>query len=107
MSTQTSACARTSLPRGEKDSGQVWCSSGKRMIETPNPEGGATVADLAYREVYAMTRTKARPRLVTTYQETGSIRFVARCAAWASAQTFHATPAPDPTSDSFASTTSL
>jgi transposase len=36
------------------------------------------MADLAYREVYAMSRIKARLRLVTTYHETGSIRQTAR-----------------------------
>jgi hypothetical protein len=33
---------------------------------------------LAYREVYAMNRIGARLRLVTTYQETGSLRETAR-----------------------------
>jgi len=38
------------------------------------------MADLAYREVYAMDRLQARRRLVSTFQETGSIRGTAR--AW-------------------------
>ena len=36
------------------------------------------MADLAYREVYGMSRIKARLRVVTTYQESGSIRETAR-----------------------------
>lgn len=32
----------------------------------------ATVADLAYREAHAMTRTKVRPRLVAAYHQTDS-----------------------------------
>ena len=36
------------------------------------------MADLAYREVYAMNRVEARHHLVRTYQETGSIRATAR-----------------------------
>jgi len=36
------------------------------------------MADLAYREVYTMNWIEARLRLVTTYQETGSIRETAR-----------------------------
>ncbi len=36
------------------------------------------MADLAYREVYTMTRIEARLRLVTTYHETSSIRETAR-----------------------------
>ena len=36
------------------------------------------MADLAYREVYAMNRVEARYHLILTYQETGSIRETAR-----------------------------
>jgi transposase len=36
------------------------------------------MADLAYREVYAMNPVEARHHLVRTYQETGSIRETAR-----------------------------
>jgi transposase len=36
------------------------------------------MADLAYREVYAMSRVEARQHLVRTYQQTGSIRATAR-----------------------------
>jgi len=36
------------------------------------------MAELAYREVYAMNWIEARLRLVTTYQQTGSIRETAR-----------------------------
>ncbi|MGC8836922.1 MAG: helix-turn-helix domain-containing protein, partial [Anaerolineae bacterium] len=36
------------------------------------------MADLAYREVYAMDRVEARKRLVQTYRETGSISQTAR-----------------------------
>lgn len=36
------------------------------------------MADLAYREVYAVSRIEARLRLVTTYHEMGSIRETAR-----------------------------
>ena len=36
------------------------------------------MADLAYREVHTMSRIEARPRLVTTCHETGSIRQRAR-----------------------------
>jgi len=36
------------------------------------------MADLAYREVYAMSRVEARQRLVRTYQETGNLSETAR-----------------------------
>ena len=48
------------------------------MVGKPHPRGGAIVADLAYGEVYVMTRDKARLQLVTTYQQTGSISETAR-----------------------------
>jgi hypothetical protein len=107
MSIEASACARTSLPGGDKDRGQVRRSAGKRVVEALTAERGPTVADLAYREVHAMSRTKATLRLVTAYHPTRSVRFAARCAAWASAQISHTTAVPDPTSESLASTTSL
>ncbi len=65
------------------------------------------MADLAYRGAYATNRMYLGLRLLTTYQQTGSIRFAARRAASASAQTVRAKPPPAPTSDSLASTTSL
>jgi transposase len=37
------------------------------------------MADMAYREVYAMNAVEARKRLIETYQQTGSIRATARC----------------------------
>jgi hypothetical protein len=36
------------------------------------------MADVAYREVYVMKAVEARRRLISTYQETGSIRATAR-----------------------------
>lgn len=40
--------------------------------------GRASVADLAYGEVCAMTKDEARSRMLTTYPETSSINQTAR-----------------------------